>query len=361
MYCCICSFQDEVLLNYIETEGREGPECDYCGESETKVVRIQDLYDSYFKNLFKYYHKSEHGFDYHYDLHDPSSFGESLFVLVQEDWEIFNDEINDSLFFEIMSYGWDDEVEGNLNQNVFFSRITDAMNYIDGKDLWDLFSYNLINKNRFFPNEELDLFISKEDLLQEIKRVTKGYSYVLKKATKIYRARKGRFTKHDELEAPKKELLLKGGRANPAGIAMFYAALTEETAISEVRPYKGAEVTVATVSPIEDLMLVDLSHVKYIKSPFMYEDITHEVGSMNLLYGLQETLSKPIDPDKSEIDYVPSQYLTEYLKSLGYDGIVFKSSLGKANNLVIFDPSKILIEELNYFVVSEVEITFRGI
>ncbi|MBS4211607.1 RES domain-containing protein [Neobacillus rhizophilus] len=131
-----------------------------------------------------------------------------------------------------------------------------------------------------------------------------------------------------------------------------------ETALSEVRPWKGSEVTVATVRNNQDLTLIDLSKVKPIMSPFQFDDIMSEIRNRNLLLKLQEILSRPVDPNKSELEYIPSQYLTEFIKSLGYDGVIFKSSLGKSNNIVIFNQSKTTITELNYYDVTNIEVSF---
>ena len=37
--------------------------------------------------------------------------------------------------------------------------------------------------------------------------------------------------------------------------------------------------------------------------------------------------SKPVTDDDDITDYIPTQFIAEYAKRLGYDGIVFRSSL----------------------------------
>lgn len=36
-------------------------------------------------------------------------------------------------------------------------------------------------------------------------------------------------------------------------------------------------------------------------------------------------------------DYVPTQIIAELIKSLGYDGIAYKSSLANGHNIALFD------------------------
>jgi len=49
------------------------------------------------------------------------------------------------------------------------------------------------------------------------------------------------------------------GRVNPRGIAYLYLATDRKTAISEVRPWKGALVSVASFKMVKDARLVDCS------------------------------------------------------------------------------------------------------
>ena len=58
--------------------------------------------------------------------------------------------------------------------------------------------------------------------------------------------------------APPAELAT-AGRANPRGISYLYCATDEPTCIAEIRPWKGAKVTVAhIVVPNKKLKLVGL-------------------------------------------------------------------------------------------------------
>jgi hypothetical protein len=53
---------------------------------------------------------------------------------------------------------------------------------------------------------------------------------------------------------------------------------------------------------------------------------------------LEKELSKPIRRQDSELDYLPTQYLCEFIKSIGFDGVEFRSSLNpNGYNLAIFN------------------------
>lgn len=358
LYCCDKCFEDEIIKKYILLEELCG-DCDYCGEEDANIVPIKELYETYFQKLFSYYQETQHGEHYIHQLHsDPSDFGDNLYNLIQEDWGIFPCDYGESLLYEIMSYGRDYETEGFIDESVLFSRASDAMSYIDETYLWNSLSSSLVKENRFFPKKYLDFNYSTDSLLNEIENSIKNFVVNIIEPTEFFRSRIGYYTDPQELKAPPYEKILKGGRANPVGISVLYCAFSVETAISEVRPWKGAKVTVATIRNKGKLKLIDLSKINPIISPFQFEDIMSEIRSRSLLLILQQMLSRPIDPNKSEIEYIPSQFLTEYIKSLEYDGVIFKSSLGKDNNIVIFNELKTVIKQLEYFEVSNIEFFF---
>ena len=47
----------------------------------------------------------------------------------------------------------------------------------------------------------------------------------------------------------------------------------------------------------------------------------------DLLNDLSEIFSKPITADDEYLDYIPSQYISEFIKNIGYDGIVIQKCL----------------------------------
>lgn len=61
---------------------------------------------------------------------------------------------------------------------------------------------------------------------------------------------------------------------------------------------------------------------------------------IHLLETLSKELSKLVLPNRHEIDYIPTQFLCEFIKSVGkYDGILFNSSFGMGENYVFYNAS----------------------
>ena len=80
-----------------------------------------------------------------------------------------------------------------------------------------------------------------------------------------------------------------------------------------------------------------------IVSPFLLGD-ENEVGllrgDIDFLEKLGDELTRPVLPQSAAIEYIPSQYLCEFIKKSGFDGVLYRSSVSDGVNLALFDPDK---------------------
>ncbi|MDD4251410.1 MAG: RES family NAD+ phosphorylase [Candidatus ainarchaeum sp.] len=122
------------------------------------------------------------------------------------------------------------------------------------------------------------------------------------------------------------------GRANPKGISYLYLCEDEQTCIKEIRPNMESWISMGKFSPIKNL--------KMAKMFFDNETLDKYKKKEDLLrFILDLTISYSAVCQKEE-DYYATQYISEYIKSLGFDGFIFESSFdNKKKCYVIFDPS----------------------
>lgn len=108
-------------------------------------------------------------------------------------------------------------------------------------------------------------------------------------------------------------------RANYKYIPYLYCANHPYTSIVEVRPRLGSRVSIATLQVKEKITLLD----------FTLHKLSNKISEskINLFTDLSYLFSKPIEFEDDTLDYIPTQYIAEYAKNLGYDGITFESSL----------------------------------
>lgn len=119
--------------------------------------------------------------------------------------------------------------------------------------------------------------------------------------------------------APSPEIA-KTGRANPEKISYLYLSQDIETSIKEIRPTIKSRISVATIEILKDFKLFDISELN--------QNIK-EFEALNFGFSL---------PVSNEIDYIPTQYISELLKNIGFDGIQFNSSLNKnKKNITLFN------------------------
>jgi len=150
--------------------------------------------------------------------------------------------------------------------------------------------------------------------------------------------------------------LTKDLRANYRYIPYLYCANHSYIALVETRPRMGALVSVATIVNDEPIRLLDFTIQN--KPSKMSE------AKKNLFLDLSTLFSTPVTNDDDILDYIPTQFIAEYAKNIGYDGIAFSSSLtpyvNKNNpdryNIVIFNYNKCRVIKSNTVKIMNVDI-----
>ena len=134
------------------------------------------------------------------------------------------------------------------------------------------------------------------------------------------------------------------GRANAKGITCLYLANEVETALHEVRAGLFDYVSVAKFRLKQDISVVDLRFISQI-SPFSVPELLDYAINKQYLVKLDSEMSKSLRRSDSTLDYVPTQYIVDFIKSIEHDGqkdysgIVYNSTTyPDGYNLAIFDP-----------------------
>ena len=194
--------------------------------------------------------------------------------------------------------------------------------------------------------------------IEQLEPFAKYIGVILKKGEqKFYRARINSTRKPFNITKMGKpsKILVFNGRANPVGIPYLYVASSIETAIAEVRAHKGETLTVAEFGIKRRLELADLRNPQSTISPFEENELEIIYKNMPFLTLLGNELSKPIIPRETNLEYLPSQYLSELLKHIGFHGIIYKSSIADGNNYVIFDDKRLKAVKIYQYKITDVK------
>ncbi|SMO87193.1 RES domain-containing protein [Gracilimonas mengyeensis] len=206
-----------------------------------------------------------------------------------------------------------------------------------------MFSYEVESNGRYIHSK------SELNFLNALKETWDKRKINLPTGTEVFRAQIDhieKFTRDDEgiIESmeilpsedqrlfPKKEYAVEG-RLNPKGILVFYASMSKETAMSELRPWVKSKITVGTFRTKRDLTVLDLT----LDSPKDIPEDDSDEKKENFVWGdINYSFSKPIVNSETSAEYVPTQILAEFFKKNGFNAIIHKSSLGKEKNIVFF-------------------------
>ena len=323
MYCCAECFNDKGLKTQIipERSSKEG-DCSFCKTKNQLIVEPSEL-SEYFEVLIDIYRRDENG--------------KLLIEWLKEDWLLFDHPELDiacanTLLGEILD---DCEI-------IYRKFVPSERDQCELVMTWKRLTTELMHSYRFFPDTEF-----KYDRLEGFfaKLIFDQSDY----SSKWYRARieeEGKPYEPEKMGAPSRRDA-SHGRANPAGISYLYLGSTAETAVDEVRPHSGQIVCVAEFQIESEVQLVDLCNPRSLISPFLFILSDEEgalaqlrSGDIKFLESLGQSLAVPVIPTAAAIDYTASQYLCEFIKKCGYQGVIYKSSVSEGMNLALFDSDK---------------------
>ena len=223
---------------------------------------------------------------------------------------------------------------------------------------WDSFrsfANSVRHGRRFVREAEADAFLA------TVLATSSGREIELKKGMILYRAQRGiewreTFDEDGQLlgEEPSgygsdrmkpRTNRATEGRINPSGIPVLYLATTEQTAISEVRPWIGASVSVAQFGLKRKLRTIDLSrgHGRHSWSEIKLshllgdEQPDAETKERAVWVDIDNAFSKPITLSDDLADYAPTQILAEMFRNAGFDAVAYRSQFGKNGyNIALF-------------------------
>lgn len=312
--CCAQCFNDRHLRREIPGLSTSRARCDYCGSDDVDVVDPIIL-QNHFEVLLSIY--------------EPHADGRLLVEWLRDDWEMFHPQMDTARQKDLLGDVLDD---GEIVRKPF---VPSDRFKSDGIERWEKLRTELMQENRYFPDAQLNRNRLEEHLTQlhaEDPALT-WYRARLQNSDVLFRL--------EEMGAPPQRSATHG-RASPAGIPYLYLASDAKTAVSETRPHTGEKACVAEFTIPAGLKLLDLRFPRTLVSPFPLGD-EDKVGQLRsditFLERLGEELTRPILPQAAMIDYVPSQYLCEFIKKCGWDGVIYRSSVSDGMNLALFKPA----------------------
>lgn len=339
IFCEHCFKDKEIISAIFSVSALSTGECPVCHHKQAHLYDTskQSELTTYFEDLLNIYTPSASlpaGY--------PQSEIRPLIEELKKRWNIFS-EISDEMIGKILK-NICSELYANvpeLFETVGIPELYDS-SYLKDHSLlknnnWESFVTEIKTKNRY--HSKLINFDILENYCSFIRKIYKAGSL-------FYRARISERTGYhiNDMSAPPAGKSSEG-RANARGITCLYLANDVDTTLHEVRAGVFDYVCVGTFRLKEDIAIVDLRSIMDI-SPFI-EGLGYLDHAINKQYleKLNTEMSKSLRRSDSTLDYVPTQYIVDFIKSIEhngkreYDGIEYNSTTNPGGyNLAIFNP-----------------------
>jgi RES domain-containing protein len=236
-------------------------------------------------------------------------------------------------------------------------RSTDLMAQFKSWDSYGHFSREIARRRRYVrtPDAEEFLHAVASTCKTRVRTVREGHIFFRAQLGHEWQTVEDEDHRHEQEVAfspsrmkPRKERAPEG-RANPKGIPCLYLSTTRDAAMSEVRPWVGALVSVAQFKVMRPLTVVDCSVLqgRYFEHAFLNRTIdelasgkTYPPDELEKIVwaAIDTAFSEPVTDSDDVADYAATQTLAELFRSEGYDGVAYKSAFGKDGySVALFD------------------------
>ena len=362
-FLCSDHFSDPYLRGYIKYHGTLG-ECSYCGSRGT-VLDLADFVEYIGVRLAEYLEDIDNAGLFlassFYDDGDeeiPGYVRRGCYIApadadfyesnmdAMDDFDLNPD--SDSLLEDISSCLY---LENKIRRDPTSLLLSDELSI-----LWSRFCdlvkyqqrYTFFKSSMFDEESHLHSSSGLSDILTELSSLVRRVEDTIHTGVVLYRCRpaeeKDTVTDFTDLTSPPVKAA-KANRLSPTGIPLFYGSFDKETPLKETRNYAKESPLIyrGTFETTKDLRVVNLCNMP--KLSFWMPSGWQEYS---FLYQFHKEISKPIaEGENPDIEYIPSQVFTEYLRYLcksstgePYDGIVYQSALTKRKNIVLFFDNK---------------------
>lgn len=343
MNCCVECFSDPQIQAMISANGKQGT-CDFCKKPDVFICPVDEPSDvsDLISEVLNVYEEAEEG--------------EPLFSTIIEDWNIFRKELSSSfdLLAAFCSVIYGDNGETHDRKVRIPKSYADEYGIFSGHT-WHEFSDAIKTKNRFcsglFRADQLASFLG-----YSITKYTKG--------TELFRARIS-----DDIEGyPKEEMgqpptrKRKSGRVNPEGIGVLYLTSDEATALREVRASAFDFVTIGKFELLKDIKVVNISGLNSISPAVYSSSIESLAANIRAFSDIAREIAKPLRRNDSSLEYLPTQFITEFIKSKGYAGVSYTSTMGTGGtNIAVFDESLFECKSVHVVEISSIEYSYSKV
>lgn len=121
------------------------------------------------------------------------------------------------------------------------------------------------------------------------------------------------------------------GRLNRAHVSILYVASDVTTAVAELRPHPGHLISTARFRLKRDLTIANFSQSDI--RDYLSDD---RLETLRSILSIADALNLPVQPEQQNL-YAATQLLADAIRTEGFEGVSFRSSVGPGVNLTCFN------------------------
>jgi len=336
MNVCSNCFNDFELKSYIVSLSDNTGDCPYCKSSSVSLMAIEELLD-FFSELL--------------DIFSIDPDGVEIRKILQSDWNLFTNEdiatgVLTGVFEKI-----DHQVKNPTDKVSYLPNIKDNISF------WDKLKEDVKWQRRYLLDLKNIEDFGWDGFFNDT--LTYNDSERFFRARIHYNENETTFSV-DRMGSPPKDKV-SSGRANPQGIPYLYLSKSTKTTLFETRALFRDEISVGEFK-VKDGSSIEIVDFTERASAFLgfSGNLAEYTKKIQLKRAISKDLSKPIRRYDSDIEYIPTQFICEYIRYvIGAEGILFNSSLDLGGqNIVLFNQDKIECINVKKYIISKLDIDF---
>lgn len=362
MIICVDCLKDSEIKSIIQNLNQIG-NCEICKSQGTLIYDTDqnDLLEDYFEGLLDVF-QTEDKLVPEYPEYLLDSISNELLY----NWNIFNNKLTSKIVDQVLKSICPEKAKEEpdfFTLRVGIPEITQPIylrqNSIVGVSNWEEFVKSVKLEFRYhsqmFNSEVFEVFCSYIEL-------------EIKSDSIFYRSRISDENGHnvDKMSSPP-EGSASAGRANPEGISYLYLGESVATTIHEIKAGQYDYVTTGKFQLKRDIKVVDLMDIDNIPA-FSDLDFKQHAVNRSHLKKINDEIAKPLRRHDSHLDYIPTQYICEFIKSITdkhghrmYDGIKYRSTMNSGGyNLAIFDKELFDCTEVKVLDIKKISYSVEG-
>ncbi len=341
IFCNEC-FRDRQVRAIIESSSKAKGNCPVCGKKNVflydtdKNISLKD----FLNDLISIYTPQEL-LPSGYDTADVHMIADEL----KNEWNIFSESLDSHSIYDIII---------NLSSSLYIDtpKLFDAPVGVPEKydndykikhsilsdHTWEDFVASIKHDNRFHTD-----YINLDKLKTYLSYLRKDY----RKNVILFRGR----LRHGNTKYTRKEMgappvqFAREGRANSSGVSRLYLADSEQTCIHEIRSGAFDVINIGRFKLQKDISVIDFKLISQF-SPFNEDfDFLEYLINKPVLQKIDQEMGRALRSSDNPLDYVPTQYLCDFIKTLEYEkgkpfeGVEYTSTLNQGGyNLAVFYP-----------------------